>query len=226
MSNQHFNLSLYWIASLSILFLTATALARDPIRAVIPDPAMDISLSMTNGQQRTAVFAGGCFWGMEGVFEHVKGVSDVVSGYAGGKATTAHYEEVGSGRTGHAESVRITYDPSVISYGQLLKIFFAVAHDPTQVNRQGPDTGTQYRSAIFFTDTDQERAARAYIHQLDKVRVFPSPIATELVPLKDFYPAEDYHQNFIASHPDYPYVVVNDSPKIDRLRKQFPDLYK
>ena len=190
----------------------------------LPDPAVDIPLARAGGVQ-TAVLAGGCFWGVEGVFEHVKGVTRVVSGYAGGQADTATYEQVSTGRTGHAESVRIFYDPARISYGQLLKVFFSVAHDPTELNRQGPDTGTQYRSAIFYSSDDQKRVADDYIDQLQKARVFPRPIVTQVVPLKGFYDAEAYHQHYLDRHPDQPYIVINDLPKIAALKRQFPSLY-
>lgn len=190
----------------------------------LPDPAVDIPLSKSSGDQ-TAVLAGGCFWGVEGVFEHVKGVTRVVSGYTGGNADTASYEQVSTGRTGHAESVRITYDPANISYGQLLKVFFSVAHDPTELNRQGPDTGTQYRSAIFYAGADQKRVADDYIAQLQKAHVFPRPIVTQVVPLKAFYDAEAYHQNYLDHHPNQPYIVINDLPKIANLKRQFPSLY-
>ena len=188
-----------------------------------PNPTTDMAMSTTT---QTAVFAGGCFWGMEGVFEHLKGVSNVTSGYSGGNAATAHYEEVSSGDTGHAESVQITYNPAQISYGQLLKVYFAVAHDPTELNRQGPDSGTQYRSEIFFTNDQQKQVAQAYIGQLNQTHVFPKPIVTQLAPLNHFYAAEDYHQNFIDRNPSHPYIVINDLPKIAHLQSQFPDLYK
>jgi peptide-methionine (S)-S-oxide reductase len=191
----------------------------------IPDPAVDAPLANAKGQQ-TAVIAGGCFWGIQAVFQHVKGVIKATSGYSGGEAKTAEYELVSDGDTGHAESVRITYDPSQISYGQLLKVFFAVAHDPTQLNRQGPDTGTQYRSVIFFGDADQERIARAYIDQLNQAKVFDGNIVTQVVPLKAFYEAEAYHQDYAIHHPNNPYIVANDLPKVANLRKQFPDLYQ
>ena len=177
------------------------------------------------GAQATAVMAGGCFWGVDGVFKHVKGVTNVVSGYAGGDAP-ADYEQVSSGTTGHAESVEITYDPSKISYHDLLKVFFMVAHDPTELDRQGPDTGTQYRSAIFYTNAQQKKAALAYIAQLDHSKAFPDPIVTQVAPLKTFYPAEAYHQNFLELHPDNPYIVENDEPKLTNLREKFPDLYQ
>ena len=178
-----------------------------------------------NGFQ-TAVFAGGCFWGVEAVFEDLKGVSNVVSGYSGGTQATANYQKVSDGKTGHAEVVRVTYDPNQISYEQLLKVFFIVAHDPTELNSQGPDSGTQYRSAIFFTNGDQQQAAKAYISQLDKEQVFKKPIVTQLAPLEEFHPAEEYHQNFLVRNRTYPYVVVNDLPKLDRLRQEFPKLVK
>jgi len=174
---------------------------------------------------QTAVFAGGCFWGVDAVFKHVKGVSEVVSGYSGGSAATAQYEAVSTGMTGHAESVKITYDPTQVSYRQLLGVFFSVAHDPTQLNRQGPDTGTQYRSAIFYATEEQKQVALASIEQLTKTARFSQPIATQVVPLILFYPAEAYHQNFLARHPDKPYIVVNDLPKLDQLKQQFPALY-
>jgi len=181
---------------------------------------------MSENNLETATFAAGCFWGVEAVFEHVKGVTRVESGYAGGSADSAQYETVSSGRTGHAESVHITYDPSQITFGQLLKVFFAVAHDPTELNRQGPDTGTQYRSAIFYTNEEQKRIAEKYIAQLNEAKVFPSKIATQLTPLKAFIEAESYHQNYLVNHPDDPYIVYNDLPKLENLRKQLPELYK
>ena len=191
----------------------------------IPDPVVDAPLASTKGEQ-TAVVAGGCFWGIEAVFEHVKGVIDAASGYAGGSAATAKYEIVSDGRTGHAEAVRIKYDPSEISYGQLLKVFFSVGHDPTQLNRQGPDRGTQYRSAIFCLNEEQKRIAQAYIDQLDKAKVFDSPIVTKVALSTDFYIAEDYHQDYVVHHPNEPYIVMHDLPKVENLRKQFPNLYR
>jgi peptide-methionine (S)-S-oxide reductase len=193
--------------------------------AQVPPPAADIQ--PTAGEHNAvAVFSGGCFWGVDAVFKHVKGVTKVVSGYAGGEKATAHYETVETGRTGHAESVEITFDPAAVSYGKLLQVFFAVAHDPTQLNRQGPDEGPQYRSAIFYTSPEQQRVAEAYIQQLDHARVFPRKIVTEVTPLKGFYAAEDYHQNFLERNPDNPYIIYNDLPKLDRLKKQFPELYR
>ena len=191
----------------------------------LPDPLVDAPLAQTKGEQ-TAILAGGCFWGIEAVFEHVKGVIQADSGYCGGSADTAHYEIVSGGRTGHAESVRVKYDPSQISFGRLLKIFFSVAHDPTQLNRQGPDHGTQYRSAIFCTSDEQKRIAQAYIEQLNNAKVFESPIVTKLSMGNQFYKAEDYHQNYVVHHPDEPYIVMNDLPKVANLQKQFPELYR
>jgi peptide-methionine (S)-S-oxide reductase len=175
---------------------------------------------------QTAVFAGGCFWGVDAVFKHVKGVSEVVSGYAGGAAATAHYEMVSEGTTGHAESVRVRFDPAKVSYQQLLEVFFSVAHDPTQLNRQGPDSGSQYRSAIFYTSQEQQKIAQSYIQQLTAARTFSDPIVTQVVPLQQFYPAEEHHQNYLALHPYQPYIVFNDMPKLNRLREKFPALYQ
>ncbi len=191
---------------------------------VLPDPVSDAPLAAKSSSQ-TAVFAGGCFWGIEAVFEHVKGVTQAVSGYSGGTAETADYQKVSSGRTAHAEVVQVTYDPSKVSYGQLLKVFFSVAHDPTQLNRQGPDTGPQYRSAIFTVDAAQQRAAQAYIAQLQAAKSFPRPIVTEVAALKAFYIAEPYHQDYVVHHPDQPYIIYNDLPKVAALKKQFPQLY-
>jgi peptide-methionine (S)-S-oxide reductase len=173
-----------------------------------------------------AVFAGGCFWGVDAVFKHVKGVSNVVSGYAGGNAATAKYLIVGTGMTGHAESVEITYDPARISYAELLKIFFSVAHDPTQVNRQGPDAGPQYRSAIFYANDQQKEIAQHYIEQLNQAKAFPKPIVTQVTALEKFYPAEDYYQNYLALHPNQSYIVFNDLPKIEQLKNEFPSWYR
>jgi peptide-methionine (S)-S-oxide reductase len=204
---------------LPLLLSAGVALAAD-----VPAPTVDLPAGA--GHQAVAVVAGGCFWGVEAVFEHLKGVTDVVSGYAGGSANTAHYEMVGTGRTGHAESVQISYDPTQISYGKLLQVFFEVAHDPTQLNRQGPDEGTQYRSAIFYQSEEQKRVAEAYIKQLTEARAFRHPIVTKVVPLPAFYPAEEYHQNFIARNPGNPYVMYNDLPKLSQLKKKFPELAK
>lgn len=175
---------------------------------------------------QTAVFAGGCFWGVDAVFKHVKGVVQVVSGYAGGKAPTAHYEIVSTGATGHAESVEVTYDPTQVTYRQLLQVFFTVAHDPTELNRQGPDRGTQYRSAIFYKTPEQQQEAREYITELSRTHLYSSPIVTEVTALDRFYPAEDYHQNYLAQHMTQPYIVYNDLPKLDKLEKTFPALYQ
>jgi len=176
--------------------------------------------------QQVAVFAGGCFWGVDAVFKHVRGVFSVESGYAGGSAATAHYEQVSNGNTGHAESVRVLFDPAQVSYRQLLEVFFSVAHDPTQLNRQGPDYGTQYRSAIFYTSAEQQKIAQGYVQKLADARTFPAPIVTQLVPLEQFFPAEDYHQNYLTLHPYQPYIIFNDMPKLEQLRKQFPALYR
>ena len=189
----------------------------------LPEAARDVP-ALTAGTQ-TAVFAGGCFWGVDAVFKHVKGVTKVVSGYAGGAAATARYEEVGSGSTGHAESVEVTYDPAVVSYGTLLKVFFTVAHDPTELNRQGPDAGTQYRSTVFYANDAQRAATAAYIAELTKAAVYRKPIVTTLEPLKAFYAAEDYHQNYLALHPNQPYIVYNDMPKLELLKRRLPELY-
>ena len=175
---------------------------------------------------QTAVFAGGCFWGVDAVFKHVTGVSDVVSGYAGGNAATAHYEQVSNGDTGHAEAVRIRFNPAQVSYQQLLQVFFSVAHDPTQLNRQGPDVGSQYRSSIFYVSAEQQKTAQSYIQQLAAARTLSAPIVTQVVPLQEFYAAEEYHQNYLALHPNQPYIVFNDMPKVQHLQKQFPALYK
>jgi peptide-methionine (S)-S-oxide reductase len=191
----------------------------------LPDPAVETEVQATHGQQ-TAVFAGGCFWGVQAVFQHVKGVTEATSGYAGGTVKSPDYETVSSGSTGHAESVKITFDPSKVSYGQLLKIFFSVAHDPTQLNRQGPDSGTQYRSVIFYANPDQQHVAEAYIAQLQQAKVFSSPIVTQVVPLKDFFAAEDYHQNYATLHPNNPYIAINDAPKVQHLRERFAAQYK
>lgn len=190
-----------------------------------PMPAVDV-VSGTDVKSATAVFAGGCFWGIEAVFEHVKGVQSARSGYAGGTQATAEYEIVSSGSTGHAESVEVTYDPAQVSYGQLLRVFFSVAHDPTQLNRQGPDHGPQYRSAIFFANAEQQRVAQAYIDQLNAAHVFKNPIVTQLTALDKFYAAEAYHQDYARHHPNDAYIVFNDAPKVVNLKKQLPELYK
>jgi peptide-methionine (S)-S-oxide reductase len=208
-----------FVAALALPVLAAYAGA-----APLPTPAVDIPAPSVKGPQ-TAVFAGGCFWGVEAVFRHVKGVTRAVSGYAGGMIVKPSYEQVVTGRTGHAESVEVTYDPAQVSYGQLLAVFFSVAHDPTQKDRQGPDVGTQYRSAIFYVNDDQKRVAEAYIDQLDKAKTFGGPIVTQVAKLPAFWPAEDYHQNYLALHPTQPYIVIHDLPKLAALQKDWPALY-
>ncbi len=218
-------LSRFFAMVLMLTFAGVTACsAGDRGNSTLPSPAVDAPMATTKAEQ-TAVVAGGCFWGIQAVFQHVKGVIGATSGYAGGSARTAEYELVSTGETGHAESVKITYDPSKITYGQLLRVFFSVAHDPTQLNRQGPDEGTQYRSSIFYGTDDQKRIAEAYITQLEKAKVFQRPIVTQVVPLKGFYPAEAYHQDYAAHHPNNPYIIYNDAPKVAHLRELFPDLY-
>jgi len=206
-----------WLAA--ALFLLGPVLAR----ADFPGPPVDPAIQ---GGPRTAVFAGGCFWGVEAVFERLQGVQEVVSGYSGGEQKTASYPLVGTGRTGHAESVRITYDPARVSYGTLLKVLFSVAHDPTQLNYQGPDHGTQYRSAIFYADEGQRRVAEEYIRALDKARVFPRKIVTQLAPLEAFYPAEEYHQDYLKGNPTQPYIVMWDLPKLAHLEREYPQLLR
>jgi peptide-methionine (S)-S-oxide reductase len=209
-----------------LVLLAALALAAcDAAQGQVPEFAGGTQAGAAQGAQ-TAVLAGGCFWGVDAVFKHVRGVSRVVSGYAGGTAETAHYEVVGTGRTGHAESVEITYDPAQVSYAQLLRIFFSVAHDPTQLNRQGPDVGPQYRSAIFYASEAQRTTAAAYIQQLNQAKVFRAPIVTEVAALQRFYPAEEYHQDFLARHPTHPYIVLHDLPKLRALQEQFPQAYR
>lgn len=193
--------------------------------ASLPDPAVDLPKAAAPGKQ-TAVFAGGCFWCTEAVFEPLAGVEKVVSGYAGGDRASAKYDVVSAGRTDHAEVIEITYDASKITFGQLLKVFFSAAHDPTQLNRQGPDYGRQYRSAVFYADAEQKRVAEAYIKQLDAAKAFSKPIVTQVVKLEAFYPAEGYHQDFVKRNPNHPYVVVNAIPKIQKLKKEFPELQK
>jgi peptide-methionine (S)-S-oxide reductase len=212
----------------AVLCAVALVLFRSPLygaesAVVIAPPVLDNPKSA--GPLQTAVLAGGCFWGVQGVFEHVRGVQKVVAGYAGGDKSTAQYETVSSGRTGHAESVRITFDPAQVSYGQLLQIAFSVVSDPTLLNRQGPDTGTQYRSAIFYADETQKKIAEAYIAQLDAAHVFARPIVTRVDPLKGFYPAEDYHQDYLVHNPTQPYIAYNDIPKVENFKKLFPEIY-
>lgn len=208
---------------LQMLTVSASGATGTSGKADFPSPTIDTSVSTPTPQ--TAVLAGGCFWGVQAVFQHVKGVISATSGYSGGTADTAEYETVSTGRTGHAESVKIEFDPSKVSYGQLLRVYFSVAHDPTQLNRQGPDTGPQYRSAIFASNADQQRIAKAYIEQLQSARIFNQPIVTQVVPLQKFFPAEAYHQDYLKKHPYNPYIVINDIPKLNRLRQQFPELY-
>jgi len=210
------------------LLLGAIALLSAGCRsgaADLPDPAIDAPLAKSAGEQ-TAVVAGGCFWGVQAVFEHVRGVKAAVAGYSGGSAAQANYAAVSGGNTGHAESVKIVYDPATISYGKLLKIFFSVAHDPTELDRQGPDVGKQYRSAVFFADGQQRQIAAAYVSELERAKVFASPIVTHVDTLSGFYPAEDYHQHYVARHPGDLYVVVNDLPKLAQLQSKFPSLYR
>lgn len=209
---------------LSAWALLGTSMASE--KAVkLPAPVLDEPAGQT-GARETAVFAGGCFWGVQGVFQHTRGVLNAVSGYAGGEQASAHYDSVGTGRTGHAESVQISYDPKQISYGRLLQIYFSVAHDPTQLNRQGPDSGTQYRSAIFYTKASQKEVAERYIAQLDEAKLFPGKIVTQLTPLNAFYPAEAYHQDYATLNPHSPYIVQFDLPKIANLKAMMPELYR
>jgi peptide-methionine (S)-S-oxide reductase len=209
---------------MAMLVLAGTVACSAGNTVAVPAPAIDEARASTPGKQ-TAVISGGCFWGVQAVFQHVKGVISATSGYSGGSAKTAEYEIVSTGETGHAESVQIVYDPSQITYGELLRVFFSVAHDPTQLNRQGPDEGTQYRSSIFYANDEQKKIADTYIAQLDQAKVFPRRIVTTVVPLKAFYPAEAYHQNYATLHPNQPYIVFNDAPKVEHLRMQFPALY-
>jgi peptide-methionine (S)-S-oxide reductase len=218
----------YIFAAASILLVGAAlifgrgAIAESAVK--IPAPAMDVSTAPAASE--TAVFAGGCFWGIQGVFQHTKGVTLAVSGYAGGEKNTASYETVSTGSTGHAESVQVTYDPKVISYGKLLQVYFSVAHDPTQLNHQFPDTGTQYRSAVFYKDAQQKQVTEAYIAQLNAAHVYKNKIVTQVTPLKGFYAAENYHQDYATIHPDQPYIATYDLPKIGNLKTMFPDVYR
>ena len=211
------------LAPLTML-ISGRSQAAEPAVA-IPPPAVDETVP-AGGGLRTVVLAGGCFWGMQAVYEHTKGVTLAVSGYSGGSKETAHYQMVGTERTGHAESVSVTYDPQQISLGKVLQIYFSVAHNPTELNYQGPDSGPSYRSAIFYANDEQKQIATAYIEQLDKAHVFNAPIVTKLEPLKGFYPAEDYHQDFAVVHPTHPYIVFNDLPKVENLKRMFPDYYR
>ena len=201
------------------------ALSRQPSASAVPIPA-PTTVSRPSPGLQTIVLAGGCFWGIEAVYEHIKGVKEAVSGYAGGTKAQADYETVSTGTTGHAESVRVTFDPAQVSLERLLQVFFSVAHDPTQLNRQGPDVGPQYRSAIFFGDEEQAKSARAYIEQLTKAKVYPRPIVTQVVKLDAFYPAEEYHQDFAEKNPTYPYIVYHDKPKVERLQREFPEIFR
>jgi peptide-methionine (S)-S-oxide reductase len=203
------------------LWLSHPIAAEQP--RALPAPLAD---EQSGADSEVAVFAGGCFWGVQGVFQHVKGVKNALSGYSGGEKDTAQYETVSSGTTGHAESVQVTYDPRQVSYGRLLQIYFAVAHDPTELNRQGPDTGTQYRSEIFAATADQAKIAKAYVAQLDKAGAFGAPIVTKIEALRGFYPAEGYHQDFLTLNPTYPYIAINDVPKVEALKRLFPDSYR
>jgi peptide-methionine (S)-S-oxide reductase len=210
----------------TLLTLTmATACSATASTTQVPDPTYDTPKASAQGTE-TAVLAGGCFWGMQSVFEHVRGVKQVWAGYSGGEANTAHYDDVSDGDTGHAESVKVQFDPAVVSYGQLLKVYFSVAHDPTELNRQGPDTGTQYRSEIFYTTPQQEKIAQSYIAQLNAAKVFDGSIVTQVQPLKAFYEAESYHQDYARTHPDQPYIVINDAPKVAALKQLYPSLYQ
>jgi len=215
----------FWTALVAIVFGASCYANAEAVNKQIPSPVVDTPAAEARGAE-VAVFAGGCFWGLQGMFEHVRGVSKVVAGYSGGDKATAHYEMVGTETTGHAESVEITFDPKQVSYGQLLRLFFSVAHDPTQLNRQGPDSGPSYRSEIFFASPAQERVARAYVKQLTEAKVFPLPIATKIEPLKAFYAAEDYHQDYLIHHPNQPYIVFNDIPKIEALKRTYPTVYR
>jgi peptide-methionine (S)-S-oxide reductase len=210
-------------ALVAVPFSAAKSSSEIPEPPAMAEDASMGSAKKTEGTE-TAVLAGGCFWGVEAVFERLEGVLDVVSGYSGGDAETASYQLVGTGKTGHAESVEIVFDPAVIGYGTLLQVFFTVAHDPTQLNYQGPDIGTEYRSAIFYADEEQKRIAEEYIRSLDEAKAFPEPIVTQVVPLDRFYPAEDYHQDFLRLHPTHPYIVYWDLPKIRHLEEAFPEL--
>jgi peptide-methionine (S)-S-oxide reductase len=217
---------------LIVVFFTWSAIralgarpAETPSASLFPKPTTDAPLASSSAPQ-TAVFAGGCFWGVQAVFEHVKGVKSATSGYSGGRVKSPSYEVVSTGVTGHAESVQVTYNPSQITYGQLLMVYFSVAHDPTQLNRQGPDTGSQYRSAIFYSNDEQKRIADGYIAQLNSAAVYSRPIVTKVVPFEAFYPAEDYHQDYLKKNPDNPYIVFNDLPKLKRLQREFPALYR
>jgi peptide-methionine (S)-S-oxide reductase len=206
-------------------FLCLPIFASSRAAGSFPKPALDNPIASAPSQE-TAVLSGGCFWGIQAVYEHTRGVISATSGYAGGNADTAHYAMVSNGNTGHAESVKVVFDPSRITYGQILMIFFSVAHNPTELNKQGPDWGTQYRSAVFYSSAEQQKIAAAYIAQLDGAKIYPQKIVTQVVSLQQFYPAEPYHQDYVKHHADNPYIVINDLPKLANLRKQFPELYR
>ena len=222
---RHLRLFITMLVLATTCWLLPSELRAAEVARLIPAPTLDDTTAPVAATE-VAVLAGGCFWGVQGVFQHVKGVTSAVSGYAGGDKRTAHYETISSGTTGHAESVQVTFDPRQITYGRILQIYFSVAHDPTQLNRQGPDTGTQYRSAIFTENEEQARIAKAYIVQLNKAGVFNATIATKVTQLQGFYAAENYHQNFLVAHPNHPYIVINDKPKIENLRRIYPDIYR
>jgi peptide-methionine (S)-S-oxide reductase len=213
------------IGALALLLAQRVAFAAEAAVVIAP-PALDEPISATTAHEETAVFAGGCFWGVQGVFQHVRGVTKAVSGYSGGARETADYEIVSGGETGHAESVQVTFDPGKVTYGQLLQVYFSVIHDPTELNRQGPDSGTQYRSAVFPLNDTQRRVAQSYIAQLEKAHAFAAPIVTRMEPFKGFYPAEAYHQNYLTLHPNSAYIAFNDMPKVANLKRLFPNLYR
>jgi len=225
MQNRSTAVSFLLFAAVFLFVATSHSAKSSNAKAEFPRPAMDQPTSPTKGKD-VAVVSGGCFWGVQAVFEHTKGVISATSGYAGGSADTANYETVSSGGTSHAESVKIVYDPSEITYGQLLMIFFSVAHNPTELNKQGPDWGRQYRSSIFYATPEQKQIAEAYIQQLNAAKVYSGKIVTQVVPLNGFYPAEKYHQDYLKHHPDSPYIVINDLPKLQELKKEFPELYR
>lgn len=214
------------VGALLVVFAAFNSRAKTPrSNTAFPKPAVDQPVAATKGKE-VAVISGGCFWGIQAVYEHTKGVISATSGYAGGTPETAQYEIVSSGKTDHAESVKIVFDPSEITYGQVLMIFFSVAHNPTELNKQGPDWGTQYRSSVFYSSPEQKKIAEAYIQQLNGAKVYSSKIVTQVVPLKGFYPAEGYHQDYLKHHTDNPYIVINDLPKLQNLKKEFPELYR
>ena len=216
---------LRWLA-ITLPLMTGVCSSLSAAESAVAIPTAVVDNPKTEASLQTAVLAGGCFWGVQGVFEHVRGVHKVISGYSGGEKSTAEYERVSGGRTGHAESVQISFDPQEVSFGELLRVYFSVAHNPTELNRQGPDTGTQYRSVIFYADESQKNIAEAYIAQLNKSEAFSSAILTRVDPLKEFYPAEDYHQDFLINNPRHPYIVMNDLPKIKNLESILPEYYQ